>query len=100
RLLSRLCSSGTSPLADQLVDVQVVHDRARIPPGDLLRRRVGAVQVDERNAEMLAAQALEDRAHQAVDLLAVGLAEDGAHELGELRVADRLRRRMTGRLLV
>src|SRR6266536_6234546 len=63
----------------QLVEEQVVHDRARVPLAELLGGRVGRVEVDDRHAVVLAPEPREDVAHQGVDLLLVGL----PHHLGD-----------------
>src|SRR2546422_9117407 len=53
----------------QLVEEEVVHDRARVPLAELPGGRVGRVEVDDRHAVVLTPEPREDVAHQGVDLL-------------------------------
>src|SRR5439155_1018507 len=85
---SELMPTSPSLSREQLVDVELVHDGARVPPGDTLRGRVRRVVVDERQPQVLGAEAVEDRAHERVRLLAVGLVDDRVHQAVELGVAD------------
>src|SRR5207249_6829126 len=67
---SRLLARG------ELVEEQVVHDRARAPLAELLSGGVRGMQVDDRHPEVLASHSRVDVPHQGVDLVPVGLADD------------------------
>src|SRR5262245_21684422 len=76
----------------QLVQVEVVHDRARVPLAELLAGRVGGMQVDERHARVLAPDPRVDVPHQRADLLLVRL----AHDLGDHAVDFGIVHRVVG----
>src|SRR5678816_4415654 len=93
--MKRVMSPATASWAllprDHLVEVELVHDAAGIPLGDALGRHVRRVEVHEWHAEVLAAQAHEDLAHERPDLFLVGLAHDLGHHPIQLGVVDRRR---------
>src|SRR5436853_6540240 len=72
--MNRVMAPSALLARDDLVEVELVHHGAGIPPGDAPGRDVGRVEIDEGHAEVLAAQPQEDLAHEPAHLLDVRLA--------------------------